>query len=959
MPLALCWRQVCIGEAIEQWERRRVKLQIEQTIVQGSRLSDVVKSVPECIKIIARDGRLLDMTPAGLGMLQAETLEEAQAKPLTEFIDPKDRAAFCALHKQVFEGRAGRLIFDVIGLKGQRRTLETYAVPLRDELGTVINLLGSTRDVSERRGNDSLLRTLKTAVEDAADGMAIFSEGAKFVYANRAHAHMFGYAHPAELIGKSWKLHYGEAQIRRYVQEVLPELTRSGHWHGEVTAIKRDGSTFEQGLTLSLLEDGGLICISRDITVARQAQRESALLAAVVGHTEDAVITHTPEGIITSWNRGAEQLSGYSESEAVGRSILSLMPADQRVDEQYMLAVVQRGESATHQNALRIRKDGSIMFLSITVSPIKDDAGRVVGVSRIARDISQRRAAEEALFREKEQAEVTLKSIGDAVITTDLGGFITYLNPVAEAMTGWRNAQASGKALSEVFRIVDGATHAAATDPMHVALRENRRTGLAANTILVARNGREIAIEDSASPIHDREGQVVGGVLIFRDVSETYAMAMRMTHLAQQDFLTGLPNRVLLIDRLTQSLALARRNSTKVALLFVDLDRFKQINDSLGHEAGDELLKLVGGRLKSCVREIDTVCRQGGDEFVVLLGSVNEPQHAGQIAEKILAAFEQPYVIGGREAHVGASIGISVFPDDGNDADTLTRNADAAMYHAKQLGRQNYQFYTAAMNARAHEHFALESDLRRALREDELVLYYQPLHDVASGALIGCEALLRWQHPQRGLMRPGDFLPLIEESALNVPVNQWVLREACRQNQAWRAAGLNAPPVSVNLSAAQFKRHDFLRSVTEILAQTGLAARHLNLELTENIVMHDADGSVEVLRNLKAMGVRISIDDFGIGYSSFGHLRRLPIDLLKIDQSFVRDLPGDTECAEIISAIIGIGKTLHYRVVAEGVETSAQLEFLRARGCDAVQGYYFSRPLPAQDFAQRLSAVSV
>jgi diguanylate cyclase (GGDEF)-like protein/PAS domain S-box-containing protein len=931
-------------------------------IAQGPHLSDVVKSVPECIKIVARDGALLDMTPVGLAMLQAETLADAQAKPLIEFVDPKDRAAFTALHNQVFSGRAGRLIFDVIGLKGLRRTLETYAVPLRDELGTVVNLLGSTRDVTERRREVGLLNTLKMAVEDAADGMAIYSADAKFVYANRAHAHMFGYAHPAELIGKSWKFHYDETQIRRYVQEAWPELTRSGHWQGEVTAIKRDGSTFEQGLTLSLLEDGGLICISRDITEALEAQRARALLAAVVEQTEDAVISHTPEGIVTSWNRGAEQLSGYSESEAVGRSIMSLMPVDQHLDEQYMLSVVRGGESATHQKVLRVRKDGSQMYLSITVSPIKDGAGRVVGVSRIARDISQRHYAEEALFREKEQAEVTLKSIGDAVITTDLSGCITYLNPVSETMTGWSNSQARGKALPEVFRIVDGATHATAPDPMLVALRENRRTGLATNTILLARNGREIAIEDSASPIHDREGRVVGGVLIFRDVSETYAMALRMTHQAQHDFLTGLPNRVLLIDRLTQAIALARRNATKVALLFVDLDRFKQINDSLGHEAGDELLTMVGVRLKACVREIDTVCRQGGDEFVVLLGAVSETQHVGQIAEKILATCAQPYLIGGCEAHIGASIGISVFPEDGSDADTLTRNADAAMYHAKQLGRQNFQFYTAEMNARAQEHFVLETDLRRALREEELVLYYQPLyalHDSSAEKLIGCEALLRWQHPQRGLVPPGDFLPLIEDSALNVPLNQWVLREACRQNQAWRAAGLNPPPVSVNLSAAQFKRRDFLQSVREILVQTGLEPHLLNLELTENIVMHDADGNVELLRNLKAMGVRISIDDFGIGYSSFSHLRRLPIDVLKIDQSFVRDLPADTECAEIISAIIGIGKTLRYHVVAEGVETSEQLEFLRARGCDAVQGYYYSQPLPAADFAQRLISAPI
>ena len=933
-----------------------MSLQTEYNAPPGLRLSGIVNALPDCINITARDGALLDMTPAGLALLQADSIAQVRAKSLIGFIAAKDRAAFQALHAQVFSGRAGRLVFDVTGLKGRRRTLETYAVPLRNELGAVISLLASTRDVTEQRSEDSLVQTLKMAVEHAADGMAIYGEDTQFVYANVAYARMFGFEHPAELVGKSWKLRYDETQLRRYAQEVLPELARSGYWNGEITAIKRDGGTFEQGLTLSRLEGGGLLCIGRDITAAREAQREHALLAALVEHTEDAIVSHTLKGIITSWNRGAERLFGYTEGEALGRPILTLMPEEQRIEEQYLLAAVCCGESIEEQDATRMRKDGSRVHVSFTISPIRDEAGSVVGVSRIGRDISERRLAEDALFREKELAEVTLKSIGDAVITTDPAGRVTYVNPVAESMTGWRNAQAGGKALTEVFRIVDGHTRAPAPDPMQAVLRENRRTGPVANTILVARNGRETIIENSAAPIHDRDGRVVGGVLIFRDVSETYAMAMRMTHLAQHDFLTGLPNRVLLIDRLTQAMALGRRNDTQAALLFVDLDRFKQVNDSLGHAAGDALLKMVATRLKSCVREIDTVCRQGGDEFVVLLSAVHGMRDAGQVAEKILNACSQPYHLGGHEAHVGASIGISLFPNDGCDVDTLTRNADAAMYHAKQLGRQNFQFYTPDMNARASEHFTLENELRRALRDTELALHYQPLHDTASGRLIGCEALVRWQHPQRGLMVPADFLPQIEDSALNVPVNQWVLREACRQSQAWRAAGLNMPPVSVNLSAAQFKRGDFLPSITEILAATGLDPRHLNLELTENIVMHDADDNVEVLRCLKALGVRISIDDFGTGYSSFSHLRRLPIDMLKIDQSFVRDLPGDSDCAEITSAIIGIGKTLRHCVVAEGVETLGQLDFLRARGCDVVQGFYYDRPLPPQDFAQRLQA---
>jgi diguanylate cyclase (GGDEF)-like protein/PAS domain S-box-containing protein len=800
-----------------------------------------------------------------------------------------------------------------------------------------------------------LLRTLKLAVEQTADSLAIFNSAGRYLYANRAHARMFGCDSSAVLINTSLRGDYDNESWSRFEREILPALKRDRHWHGAVTALRRDGRRFEQGLTMSLLDDGTLICIGRDVTASCLAQSEHALLASVVEHTEDAIISHTPEGIITSWNGGAERLYGYSEAEALGRSIVTLMPPDKRVEEQYTLDYLRRGQSIEQQETTRLRKDGTLVHVSLTISPIKDGQGRVVGVSRTARDISARRAAEEELFREKELAQVTLQSIGDAVITTDPVGSITYINPVAESMTGWRNAHAIGRPLGEVFRIIDGTTREALPVPMRAALRDNRRNGPIANTTLISRNGREIAVESSASPIHDRGGQVVGGVLIFRDVSETYAMAMRMTHQAQHDFLTGLPNRVLLVDRLTQSMAHARRNNTHAALLFVDLDRFKQVNDSLGHEAGDELLKMVAGRFRACVRESDTVCRQGGDEFVVLLGAVHEVQDAGYVAEKILNASAQPYHVRGHEVHVGASIGISLFPNDGTDVDTLTRNADAAMYHAKQLGRQNYQFYTAAMNARAHEYFTLENDLRRALRDRELALHYQPLHEVATGQLIGCEALLRWNHPTRGLLSASDFLPLVEDSALNVPVNQWVLREACLQYQAWLTAGLNPPPVSVNLSAAQFKRNDFLPSITEILAETGMQPQQLNLELTENIVMHDADANVELLQSVKAMGVRVSIDDFGIGYSSFGHLRRLPIDVLKIDKSFVSDLPADADCCAITSTIIGIGKTLRHRVVAEGVETAEQLSFLRERGCDAVQGFHYSPPLPAPAFARRLA----
>jgi diguanylate cyclase (GGDEF)-like protein len=427
-------------------------------------------------------------------------------------------------------------------------------------------------------------------------------------------------------------------------------------------------------------------------------------------------------------------------------------------------------------------------------------------------------------------------------------------------------------------------------------------------------------------------------------------MAQKMTHLAQHDFLTGLPNRALLTERLAHAIGLAGRHRKQVGLLFLDLDDFKHINDSLGHAIGDQLLQSVAQRLVTCVRGTDMVCRQGGDEFVILLAEIEQPQDAAHIAQKLLDAFVTPHLIGESELHVTLSIGISVYPDDGDNVDSVMQNADTAMFHAKAIGRNNYQFFRAEMNTQAVRRMTVETSLRRALKNDEFVLEYQPQIDLASGAMIGAEALIRWQTPDYGLVYPAQFIPIAEASSLIVPIGQWVLREACRQVRAWLDAGLRAVPVSVNISAVEFRHKGFVDGVALILQETGLAPGYLELELTESILMHDAESSTSVLAALKAMGVRLAIDDFGTGYSSLSYLKRFPIDTLKIDQSFVRDIVTDTDDATIVAAVIGMGKNLKQRVVAEGVETPEQLAFLRTQQCDEGQGFHFSHSLPAEAF---------
>jgi diguanylate cyclase (GGDEF)-like protein/PAS domain S-box-containing protein len=574
--------------------------------------------------------------------------------------------------------------------------------------------------------------------------------------------------------------------------------------------------------------------------------------------------------------------------------------------------------------------------------------------ARAIRNIIEREVARQELFAEKERAQVTLNSIGDAVLSTDVSGNVTYLNVVAEHMTGWTRKEAVGHPLRDVFQIIDGATRKPSQNPMDLATQENKAVGLTANCILVRRDGYECAIEDSAAPIHDRDGQVTGAVIVFHDVGMARAMVLEMSHLAQHDTLTDLPNRLILNDRLTQAISQAHRNHHQLAVLFLDLDGFKHINDSLGHSVGDKLLQSVAARLLACVRKSDTVSRQGGDEFVILLPEVTQAADAAICAAKIIMELEKVHSIGEHRLRVTVSIGLSTYPDHGEDAETLIKNADTAMYHAKQGGRDSYQFFRPDMGLKAIERQSLEGQLRYALERQELLLHYQPKVNLKTGAITSVEALVRWQHPERGLLLPGQFLSIAEETGLIVAIGHWVLREACRQMREWLDAGQHVVPVAVNISSLEFRSEQFSEGVQAALKSACLDPRYLELELTETVLMRHAETTAHALGQLKAIGVRLAIDDFGTGYSSLSYLTRFPIDALKLDQSFLHDMNVISDDAIVVSSVVAMGKSLKHRVIAEGVETLKQLEFLQAIGCDEGQGTYFSRPVAAQQFAMLL-----
>ncbi len=564
------------------------------------------------------------------------------------------------------------------------------------------------------------------------------------------------------------------------------------------------------------------------------------------------------------------------------------------------------------------------------------------------------RVVEEARFAARERAEVTLNSIGDAVLSTDIDGRVTYLNLAAEAMTGWSREAASGRPLDDVFHIIDGATREPARNPLNLAIELNKAVGLTANCVLVRRDGHESEIEDSAAPIHDKDGRLTGAVIVFRDVGAALETSRQMSRLAQHDVLTGLPNRLLLHDRLTEAIALGHRHNKPLAVCFLDVDGFKGVNDSLGHAAADEVLQSIAFRLTGALRQSDTVSRISGDEFVIVLSEIERVEDAAFVANKLLQAIAAPHHVESQDVRVTASLGVSLYPDHGQDADTLITNADAAMYHAKRAGAGHYKLFDIGMKARAAERQSIESGLGGALGRSELDVYYQPQVDLASGHIIGVEAFVRWRHPQRGLLPAAAFIPVAEACGLMVAIGQWAIRTTCRQARAWQDNGLQPMLLSVNVSAVEFWRRYFLDDVRTILEDTGLNPGHLELEVTEDTLMQDVPSAVLTLQAVKDLGVHVAVDHFGTGHSSLSDLQQFPIDVLKVDQSFVRDIVEDVRDAPVLTAIIGLGMSLNRRVIAAGVETASQLAFLRAQHCPEAQGYLFSPPIGANELTDLL-----
>ena len=563
----------------------------------------------------------------------------------------------------------------------------------------------------------------------------------------------------------------------------------------------------------------------------------------------------------------------------------------------------------------------------------------------VLRDISRRKQLENQL---RLSARV-FESSNEAILITDRRNRIISVNKMFERITGYTEQEVLGK---EPVILGAGQENRSLYRNLWALLYES---GAWQGELHDRRkSGDEYPVWLSISLVRDGQGEPEYHIAAFSDITERKQQEAQIEHLAFHDVLTGLPNRRLLIDRIEVAISQAQRENTGLALLFIDLDRFKTINDSLGHQTGDQLLYEVGQRLGQSVRSGDTVSRVGGDEFIVLCPNCNYPDDAAALASKLLQALALPYRFGENQLIITASIGIALYPDNGHDANMLIGNADAAMYLAKENDRNNCQFYSPDLNEKNLERLQLELRLRHALEANEFVLYFQPQIDAQSGELIGAETLIRWLDPIHGLIPPGRFIPLAEETGLIQPIGDWVLREVCRLLCRWQAQGLRRIPIAVNLSARQFKQNNFIESITGVLAETGVEPRLIELELTESMLMKDIQQTTAKLKELKAMGFSISVDDFGTGFSSLNYLRHFPIDVLKIDQSFVRELFDDEAALAIIDSIIALANALRMRTVAEGVETQAQQEMLQQHGCSTLQGYLIARPLPEAEFVEWL-----
>ena len=705
--------------------------------------------------------------------------------------------------------------------------------------------------------------------------------------------------------------------------------------------------------------------------IAQQGERENARLRRELAEREAELIalreqaeltreffenayeifyTHDLTGRYTFLNKAGERITGYTREEIMGMDAAHLVAPEDRERAREMLARKLTDGVETYYEIEIIAKDGRRVRLEVSTRLLYRD-GRPAGVQGIARDITKRRRAEVALRESEERYRELFENANDIIYTHDLAGAFTSLNKTGERVTGYTREEVARLNVADIVV----PEHLALARQM-ISRKAEERVATVYELEIKAKAGHHVALEVSTRLIYE-DGRPVGVQGVARDITERRLAAERLRHDAYHDALTGLPNRLLLVDHLRLAIERTKRHQQHLfAVLFMDVDRFKNVNDSLGHTVGDSLLVAIAGRLEKCLRPGDTVARLGGDEFTILLDGISGVADAVRVAERVQLELMMPFSVSGREVYTTASIGIALSTLDYERPEDILRDADTAMYRAKLLGKARHTIFDRSMHERALTALQLESDMRRALERSEFRVAYQPIVALRDGGLSGFEALVRWQHPTRGLILPAEFIPIAEETGLIVPLGLWVLDSACRQMQSWRQqfAAAGSLTLSVNLSGKQLAQSDLFGQIYQTLRDTAFDPHYLQLEITESVIMENAEEAVETLAQLKALNLRLIIDDFGTGYSSLSYLHRFPVDMLKIDRSFVTRMIDGNENSEIVRTIITLANNLGMDVIAEGVETTGQLERLRELGCAYGQGYHFAWPLDAAAAAELL-----
>ncbi|RZI43020.1 EAL domain-containing protein [Herbaspirillum sp. HC18] len=779
-------------------------------------------------------------------------------------------------------------------------------------------------------------------------GLMVVDAELKIRSVNHAMCRMFKVAAEEEVIGLPLASVVRSADLSESLKQVL---SNGKHRHDLVVSVADENGRrhFEFDVSAALLkQENVLLVMAQDITERVRSQEQLRRFRMALDSSIDAVylIDHEKMRFVDA-NETALATIGYSYEELLRIGPQDLKPDDgelERINRRFDEVIGSESKTGIIQTVHQ-RKDGTRLPVEVYLRAVESEGRRLLVA--VVRDITERLKAEAVLRESEERFRVAFNqaAVGLAHVAPD-GRWVMVNNKLCD-IVGYSRAELLCMSFQDITHPEDLVADLALGRRMSAGevdekTREKRYRH---------KNGYYIWVNLTSSMVRDTEGNPKYYSTVVEDISRRKQIEEELLHLANHDALTSLPNRSLLLDRLAQALVFAGKSGGQVAVVLIDLDRFKNINDSLGHDIGDKIIVEIARRLSASVRIGDTVARLGGDEFVLIRPDAAREDAVATMAQQVLAALSRPITVQGHEFYPTGSIGISMFPRDGLDAQTLLKNADTAMYRAKDAGRNNFQFYAHEMNSRALDRLKLETGLRRALEREEFIVHYQPQMDIASGQVVGVEALLRWQQPGRAMVQPNDFIPIAEETGLIVPIGEWVLRRACAQIRSWRQAGMFPDlKIAVNLSARQFKQQDMVKMVSRVLEETGCLPGWLELEITESVIMENPGEATETLHRLSRMGVHLSIDDFGTGYSSLSYLKRFPIDALKIDRSFVRDITTDADDAAIAKAVIALAHSLKLSVIAEGVETAEQLDFLRRQKCDHMQGYYLSEPLPVEQF---------